>query len=243
MRTVLTLTTSPQRMLHLPTVLDSLLNQLTPPDAVCLNLPERYRNRDPYLIPDWLPDISEVTLLRRRGDFGPVMKILPVLDVETDPDTLLITVDDDVKYPSNTISALQTAAQANPESAFGSRGFNFKNSKGHLQPVRGNHSPCHVLQGYGACAYRRSHFDIERLRSDIKSQPESFRFSDDLILSNHLASMGVNLFTVAISGRLEHMPWGDEDPQSLKYVDGGTHRRYEVVRQWLIKKGEWFAQN
>ena len=45
MRTVLTLTTSPQRMLHLPPVLDALLNQLTPPDAVYLNLPERYRNR------------------------------------------------------------------------------------------------------------------------------------------------------------------------------------------------------
>jgi hypothetical protein len=39
------------------------------------------------------------------------------------------------------------------------------------------------------------------------------------------------------------MPWGDEDPQSLKFVDGGTHRRYETMRQWLIKEGEWFAQD
>ena len=243
MRTALTLTTSPQRMLHLPPVLDALLNQLTPPDAVYLNLPERYRNRDPYLIPDWLRDISEVTLLRRRGDFGPVMKILPVLDVETDPDTLLITVDDDVKYPSNTISALLTAAQANPESAFGSRGFNFTNSKRHLQPVRGNHSPCHVLQGYGACAYRRRHFDIERLHKSLASQPETFRFSDDVILSNHIASRGVARFTVELASRLEHMPWGDEDSQSLKFVDGGTHRRYETMRQWLINNGEWYVQD
>ena len=241
MRTVLTLTTSPQRMLHLPPVLETLLNQLTPPDAVYLNLPERYRNRDPYLIPDWLRDISEVTLLRRRNDFGPVMKILPALDVETDPDTLLITVDDDVKYPPNTISALQTAAQAKPEYAFGSRGFNFTNSGRHLQPVRGNHTPCHVLQGYGACAYRRRHFDIERLNQSLASQPETFRFSDDVILSNHIASRGVARFTVELASRLEHMPWGDEDSQSLKFVDGGTHRRYETMRQRLINNGEWYV--
>ena len=54
MRTVLTLTTSPQRMQHLPLVLDALFKQLTSPDAVYLNLPERYRNRDAYIIPDWL---------------------------------------------------------------------------------------------------------------------------------------------------------------------------------------------
>ena len=124
-RTVLTLTTSPQRMQHLPLVLDALFNQLTSPDAVYLNLPERYRNRDAYIIPDWLGDALQVTLLHRVDDLGPVMKILPVLEVETDSDTLLITVDDDVRYPPDTISALQTAAQAHPESACGSRGFNF----------------------------------------------------------------------------------------------------------------------
>ena len=242
MRTVLTMTTSPQRMKHLPVVLDSLFNQIVQPDSVYLNLPARYRNCETYKIPDWLND-WEVTVLRPSYDFGPVMKILPVLEVETDMETLLITVDDDVRYPPDTISTLKNASRVNLSSAFGFRGFNFTDNSPHLEPIRGDFVSCHILQGYGACAYRRSHFDIERLRSDIKSQPDAFRFSDDLILSNHLASTGINLFTVAISGRLEHMPWGDEDPQSLKYVDGGTHRRYEIVRQWLMKKGEWFAQN
>ena len=98
-RTVLTLTTSPQRMQHLPLVLDALLNQLISPDAVYLTLPKRYRNRDAYIIPGWLRDELQVTLLHRADDLGPVMKILPVLEVEADPDTLLITVDDDVRYP------------------------------------------------------------------------------------------------------------------------------------------------
>lgn len=242
-RTVLTLTTSPQRMEHLPAVLDALFNQLMAPDALYLNLPDRYRNRDAYVIPDWLTDAPEVTLLQRADDPGPVMKILPVLEVETDPETLLITVDDDVRYPPDTVLAFQTAAQAHPEAAFGSRGFNFTDRGQHLEPVRGNHTPCHVLQGYGACAYRRRHFDAESLKLRLASQPHAFRFSDDVILSNHIASRGVPRFTIELASRLQHMPWGDEDPQSLKFVDGGTHQRYETMRQWLIKEDAWFAHD
>ena len=93
MRTVLTMTTSPQRIQHLPKVLDSLFNQIAPPDSVYLNLPARYRNCETYTIPDWLND-WEVTVLRPSYDFGPVMKILPVLEVETDMETLLITMFD-----------------------------------------------------------------------------------------------------------------------------------------------------
>ena len=106
MRTVLTMTTSPQRMKHLHVVLDSLFNQIAPPDSVYLNLPARYRNCETYKIPDWIND-WDVTVLRPSYDFGPVMKILPVLEVETDMETLLITVDDDVRYPPDTISTLQ----------------------------------------------------------------------------------------------------------------------------------------
>ena len=171
------------------------------------------------------------------------MKILPTLEVETDPDTLLITVDDDVRYPPDTISALQTAAQSNPQSAFGSKGFNFTNISQHLEPVRGNHASCHVLQGYGACAYRRRHFDIDGLHLSLASQPKEFRFSDDVILSNHIASRGVSRFTIELATRLEHMHWGDDDPQSLKFIEGGTHRRYASMRQWLIKERKWFAQD
>ena len=161
-----------------------------------------------YRIPSWLSDSLQVTLLRRADDLGPVMKILPALEVETDPDTLLITVDDDVLYPLDTISVLQRAAHTHPESAFGSRGFNFTNIGQHLEPVRGNHTSCHVLQGYGACAYRRRHFDIDRLHFSLASEPKEFRFSDDVILSNHIASRGVSRFTIELSVAWNTCPGG-----------------------------------
>lgn len=241
-RIVITMTTSPGRLTHLPEVLEALLSQTTSPDALYINLPERYRNRETYVIPSWLARSTEVTVVNQPDDLGPVMKILPALEIETAPKTLLITVDDDVRYPADMISVFQKAADSHPEAAFGARGFNFTNQGQHLHPVRGHLVHCDVLQGYGACAYRRAHFDLDRFRLSLDAYPEAFRFSDDVLLSNHIASMGVPRFTVELASPLEHMPWGDEDPQSLKFVDGGTHRRYEAVRKWHIQEDKWFAQ-
>ena len=171
-----------------------------------------------------------------------VHELVPALEVETDTETLLITVDDDVRYPPEMVSAFQKSAQAKPDAAFGSRGFNFTSQGKHLQPVRGQLAACDVLQGYGACAYRRRHFHLEDLTRGLETQPASFRFSDDVLISNHIASLNVPRFTIELDSRLEHMRWGDEDPQSLKFVDGGTHKRYEDVRRWHIQENEWFAQ-
>ena len=242
-RTILTLTTSPKRIKHLQPVLNSLRNQVKSPDTIYINLPDQYRNRDTYTIPDWLEDSSDVTFLKGGEDLGPLMKILPVLDVETDSNTLLITFDDDVLYPSDIISKFYSAVQKYPNSAFGSRGFNFTNTRNNFEPVRGNHVSCHILQGYGACAYLRRHLDSRIIHNNLLSQPEAFRFSDDVILSNHIASRGISRFTLKLSKSLGHMPWGDEDSQSLKFIGGGTHRRYEIMREWLIKEGKWFVEN
>ena len=242
-RTILTLTTSPKRIKHLQPVLNSLRNQVKSPDAIYINLPDQYRNRDTYTIPDWLEDSSDVTILKGGEDLGPLMKILPILDVETDSNTLLITVDDDVLYPSEIISKFHSAVQKYPDSAFGSRGFNFTNTRNNFEPVRGNHVSCHILQGYGACAYLRRHLDSRIIHNNLLSQPEAFRFSDDVILSNHIASRGISRFTLKLSKSLGHMPWGDEDSQSLKFIGGGTHRRYEIMREWLTKEGKWFVEN
>ena len=241
-RIVISMTTSPNRMEHLRDIVDSLWKQSVTPDAIYLSLPELYRNQSGYRVPDWLAKSSSLTILRRDNDLGPIMKLLPALEAETDPDTLIITIDDDVRYPSELISAFKEATQSKPEAAFGSRGFNFTNQGQHLQPVRGHLVQCDVLQGYGACAYKRSHFKLDNLKADLARQPDSFRFSDDVLISNHIASNGVPRFTVQLANRLEHMPWGDEDPQSLKFIDGGTHRRYEAVREWFTQENRWFAQ-
>jgi hypothetical protein len=242
-RIVVSLTTSPTRMLQIQPVLDSIFAQKLPPDQLYLHLPERWRDSETYAIPDELRNESRLTLCPyTKPDPGPVLKLLPTLELETDPDTIIITIDDDVAYPPNLIHAYHAASEAAPEAAFGSRGFSFDSSTGTIQPVRSQRTSCDVLQGYGACAYRRHHFDHEALATQLVTLPHDFRFSDDLLLSNHLAQQQVPRYTLDIAAPLDHLPWGDHDPAGLKHFDGGTHRRYLAIRTELREKGAWFLR-
>jgi hypothetical protein len=37
---------------------------------------------------------------------GPASKLIPVLEIETDPETVIITIDDDVQYPIQFVEEL-----------------------------------------------------------------------------------------------------------------------------------------
>ena len=49
-----------------------------------------------------------VRVLRSRVDWGPATKLIPCLLAEPDPRTIVITVDDDVAYPSSLVLDLAT---------------------------------------------------------------------------------------------------------------------------------------
>jgi hypothetical protein len=96
-RTVVSLTTSPKRLGTLEKTLHSLLGQTSLPDVIQVNLPSVFlRNvferlsllENPLIRVLWHPDV------------GPLTKLLPTLETETDPETLIIIVDDDTFYPA-----------------------------------------------------------------------------------------------------------------------------------------------
>jgi hypothetical protein len=221
-----------------PVVLESVFAQSVLPDAVQLNLPRLYRGCEAYT--DLALD-SRVEVFTISGeDPGPIMKVLPTLDRETDSETLIITIDDDVVYPADMIEVFLEATRQHPGAAFGSKGFNFDAATGHILPSRGQLESCDVLQGYGACAYRRKFFDVNLLRRTLADQPTGFRYSDDVILSNHLAHNTVPRLTVELEQPLQHQPWGDDDPAALKFAGGGTHIRYLEMRDWLVNHNQWY---
>jgi len=234
---VVSLSTTPNRCRQLSIVVDSILGQSVRPDRIVLNVPDRYRGRAPY--PSFEVDDGVEINRFAGGDLGPIAKILPTLDLVADPETVIITLDDDVAYPPCLLRSLFEAAREHPDMAFGSKGFVY-DELGNIRPVRGNHRCCDVLQGYGAVLYRRGHLQADVLRAQLKEQPDRFRFSDDVILSNHLAGQGVARCTVELDEPLGHQPWADEDPHALKYEGGGTHKRYAEIREWLEAHGQWF---
>ena len=67
------------------------------------------RGKGAYTIPESLyaeADAGRIVLLRTEIDWGPATKLIPTLSVETDPRTIIVTVDDDLDYPSTLIEHL-----------------------------------------------------------------------------------------------------------------------------------------
>lgn len=94
MRVVATLTTRPKYHDNFPEVLDSLVDQF---DAVYLALPKVSRKGD---VPYPLFSYPGVTIVPLETDHGPICKYMGALKMETDPNTLVVALDDDYVYSS-----------------------------------------------------------------------------------------------------------------------------------------------
>jgi len=235
------MTTSPWRMQLFQPVINSILQQTLKPDAILLNLPELFRNTTRYSIPRWLSECDRIqTCVSPEPDYGPAMKLIPALTAEPAPDTIIITIDDDVIYPRDALGTFAEASMAEPGTAFCSMGFRFETQSFNILPVRGHGNSCDVLQGFSACCYRRSHFTGLDLIHPLAELPAEYRINDDVILSNHVAKNGINRKTVEFQqGKLRFMPWSDDDPDALKSAGDGTHARYQDLRRHLQKNGDW----
>jgi hypothetical protein len=124
-KVIVSLTTSPSRLKLLEPAIESFLKQEYVPHQIEINLPMKYKNKEEYVIPDFLlpkPDtVSEgyqntswsslkyptVNIFRQDQDIGPATKIIPtILRYKNDPDAYIISFDDDHKYPDKMVSTL-----------------------------------------------------------------------------------------------------------------------------------------
>ncbi len=121
MRIIGTLTTIPSRINNLGDTLQSIVNQSHKFDAVYLNIPYSYTNFDEQFdIPEKYNDFCHII---RCQDYGPITKLIGALVQENDPDTVIITFDDDYIYPEGLVEKLISKHRQNEECAIGSAGF------------------------------------------------------------------------------------------------------------------------
>lgn len=104
-RVVISLTTTPERIVHLKPTLVSLLDSTRRVDEIRINLPYISKRGQPYVIPKWLESLKSIRLARIEQDWGPGSKIYPAL-LEEDPQTVIIAIDDDMIYGSSLIENL-----------------------------------------------------------------------------------------------------------------------------------------
>lgn len=195
-RIVVTLTTTPYRIVKLKPTLDSLLQQSIKPDCIYLNIPFFFkRDNIPYVIPEWLQKYPGITI-RRTDDYGPITKLLPVLVSETDPETIIITVDDDVWYPRHVVRDLVQYALQHPHAVVTPLNINFTiNDKLQFTNIKykfKHGSKASLVVGAAGVAYRRSFFAND-FQPFVTKLPTQCFLTDDLVLSIYLAQHNINI--------------------------------------------------
>lgn len=209
-RIVFSFTTTPPRIGAIKPVLDELLAQSLPFDAINVIIPRVFRGRH-VEIPQWLladnsslalqsannPTIvsasydEKIRLVVLQEDLGPAGKLLGSLLVETDPSTIIIYGDDDMLYPRMLSSRALYYASKYPRTAIGVEG-------GWLGPeglfycgrsIEFGVRRVSVLGGVGGIVVRRGFYDASDL--DIHRLPKACFLGDDFYLSHILARKGI----------------------------------------------------
>lgn len=192
-RLVVTLTTIPARAGLLAPVLRSLLDQTEPADRIVLAWPDRaLRGGAAYPDPATLDLPAGVDVLR-CSDLGPATKLLPAL--RSEPDAVLVVVDDDVIYPRDFLAVLRAAAARHPGAAVGLRGVR-------LDPGCAFSDLPHVMCGglardqavdvlFGTWGYLLPPGALDDAVHALEDAPPAVRWVDDVWISGHLARRGV----------------------------------------------------
>lgn len=230
-RLIVSLSTLPGRIRFLRVQLRFLYSQTKRPDAIYVVVPyNSLRGKGVYAIPQELyeeADKGRIVLLRTAVDWGPASKLIPTLQVETDPRTIIITVDDDVDYPPTLLEHLYRAALRRPDAAIGLKGYWLPPSNATAErcdPRDWSHVEkreygyyshenllytdaastdrdveVHVLGGLLGVAYRSGFFDLRRL-TDFEDWPGGAVFVDDDWISSVLDSAQVPRVVVGLAG-------------------------------------------
>ncbi len=189
-RVVVSFSTIPSRMKNIPDFIKSLESQTFIPDAIYFNLP--YKSiREGKEYPDFVvPDTFLNVIVNRCEDIGPLTKLLPTLEMELDPNCLIITLDDDIIYKDYVFEKLVKAMGSSKKTVYSFGGWRYSNWLGfnrNILPFYTIQGVEHIIHGVAGVAYRRKFFG-----DDFHSIDECFT-CDDVLISTYLSIHGITM--------------------------------------------------
>lgn len=191
-RIVTTMTVIPTREVALVKSIMSIKNGMQKPDAMYVNIPNEYVRFEEQ-IASWLKPVLEaigVTVLELEYDRCCLNKILPILSFENDPDTLVVTIDDDIIYsPLFVAGLLEGYKKFGGVVGYSGLLYPEKAESYGLKPeeynVRVGHGcPTEILQqGFGTMTKISSFYGFPNVPPLQKGQDASLYLSDDYVIS------------------------------------------------------------
>ena len=215
MRIVATCTTLPDRYQKLLLTLKTLHEQTIKFDAIYLTLPYKAKrlNKDYPELPNEIKDLC--TVVRTDIDYGPICKIYGALINENEPNTMIITIDDDCIYPNHFVETFIEKSNIQPNAAItgtgvlvGSgamflsinmnidRALIIKGLLGFDIPTNGRRVD--IVQGVSGVLYKRHFFPPCNQLDDLFTLPlknEDLFKSDDIVISGYLSKKNILRYT------------------------------------------------
>lgn len=207
---ILTMTTIPNRLNHprpdfgLRNVLDRLLSMTYENYEIHLNIPHHYKKLDePYIIPEWLEQLDDPKLnIFRTEDYGAVTKIAPTLLRVTDPEAIIITVDDDLFYEDGFIEYHLKRREQYPNAVLGFSGLGSIEDRGirYVTSVEKD-TRVKVIEGYKTVSYKRKFFDEDFFTDFIGKH-----WNDDIIISAYMGMNNIEKIVLNYEGDTDFRP-------------------------------------
>ena len=226
----LSLTTSPKRIPRILEALDTIDKSLI--KEIILALPKKYRNTENYEIPESIKNYPKMKILRIDQDLGPSTKMIPAIryvrDERNEPNSIVITVDDDIDYGEKDGITKKTGLveeilqkMLENENAIAAGSLlpisNWRmNKRTWPEKASGDNQ---VAEGYCAIGYKPSYVN-DTLIAEIPKQQKIMKnentclVSDDLVISYVLALSGVQkvpLWNGKFRAEVNPLPYGKED--------------------------------
>ena len=247
---IVSLTTSPSRLLLLEPVIQSILLQDYPVSRIEVNLPDLYKNKEEYTIPNFFSKYPKVHIYRVGNDIGPACKIIPtVLRYRTDPNVYIMSLDDDHRYPDKMLSTLLKGLVVfGDKNVYTIGGINmYVGAKNTLVGINVyKTAPVDVVEGVFGVLYNPRLFDADvKEYFDTIIQCKECLTSDDITISNYLAGKGVKIIRLnfrsfnkltlykKILFKNLTIKESEKDKNAIHLMAGGHKRRYFDACKWL----------
>ena len=253
-KVVVSLTTSPSRILTINKTLDTILNQSYPPDLIRINIPKIFkRTGETYNIPSFIKENPKIKIFEYDEDYGPIMKFLPAcIEYKNDDNTIIIYTDDDVGMMDNLIETYVNFILLDPKNVYTIGGFGYKNFIwDRYISDRKIMKDVDVPEGYLSVAFKSSIFNKKDKMSlgdyynIIKENKDCFQ-SDDLTIGNFMAMYGVKIKNIKTHLVSDHKWWSSgcnkmscefeigNQGDGLKTINNGGHEAtYERAYRFL----------
>lgn len=246
-KVILSLTTLPSRLAvpHSENTLKKALHGLEKIKyknyEININIPFIYRKTsEKYIVPQWLSDMKLIKIFR-TDDYGPATKLVPTVMRETNPNSIIIVLDDDIEYHDDFVEKHIEKQEIYKNCAIGFAGIESVNPNiCYFCTARNEDVEVNILEGYKTVSFQRNFFNDD-FQSFIT---ENMSWDDDMLTSAYLAKEGIRRIAISHEGETDNTPRANSYPvKNLLYNDpsGCNLERIKNVPNGREKMEKYFV--